>query len=62
MFKHMFSVFKQYYTYTFSPMCISKKTENCCLNTYTKQVLSILTHKGREEDFKKKTYSDIYLK
>ena len=35
-FKHMFSVFKQYYTYfliLFHP-CISKNIENCYLNTY----------------------------
>ena len=41
-FKHMFSVFKQHYTYfhTFLPTRISKKTENCCLNTRNKRAPS----------------------
>ena len=44
IFKHIFSVFKQYYTYfytLFSPTNISKKTENCCLNIRTKRTLSM---------------------
>ena len=44
IFKHIFSVFKQYYTYfytLFSPTNISKKTENYCLNIRTKQTLSM---------------------
>ena len=45
MFKHMFSVFKQYYMYfyiLFSPTRISKKkTENCYLNTRTKQATQV---------------------
>ena len=39
-FKHIFSVFKQYYMYfhTFSPTRIFKKIESCYLNTRTKCV------------------------
>ena len=40
-FKHIFLVFKQYYTYFhtfFHPTHISKKTKKCCLNKRTKRV------------------------
>ena len=44
IFKHIFSVFKQYYTYfytLFSPTRIFKKIENYCLNIRTKRTLSM---------------------
>ena len=47
-FKHMFSVFKQHYTYfhtIFHLHVFPKKTENCCLNTRTKQTLKLLISK-----------------
>ena len=64
VFKHMFSVFKQYYTYFYTLFHLSYFQKNWKLlfkYIYQTNPKYFNTHKERKEDFKK-TYNDIYPK